>query len=81
MFLSSTLCCGQEKLVWWIDKHTHFGGWYMVGYNKLVAIIMQNYRDSGKAISMSEARKLADKVGKKVDLNNDDQILIAAKKA
>jgi hypothetical protein len=53
----------------------------MVGYNKLVAIIMQNYRDAGKAISMPEARKLADKVSKKVDLNNDDQILVAAKKA
>jgi hypothetical protein len=53
----------------------------MVGYNKLVAIIMQNYRDNGKSMSMSEARKLADKLSKKIDLNSDEQILIAAKKA
>lgn len=53
----------------------------MVGYNKLVAIIMQNYRDNGKSISMSEARKIADKISKKADLSSDEKILTAAKKA
>lgn len=52
----------------------------MVGHNKLVAIIMQKYRDRGKSITMSDARKLAGSIGKNIDLNSDEQILIASKK-
>lgn len=53
----------------------------VVGYNKLVAVIFQNYRESGKPINLAEARKKADKIGKKIDLNNDDAIISAASKA
>lgn len=52
-----------------------------VGYSKLVAIIYQKYRENGNPINLAEARKKADKIGKKIDLNNDDAIIAAAGKA
>ncbi len=50
----------------------------VVGYNKLVAVIFQKYREGGKSINLAEARKKADKISKNVDLNNDAAIIAAA---
>jgi hypothetical protein len=52
-----------------------------VGYNKLVAVILQKYRDNGKPINLSEARKKADKISKKINLDSDSDILSAVSKA
>lgn len=52
-----------------------------VGYNKLVAIILQKYRDNGKPISLVEARKKADSLGKKINLDNESEILSVVSKA
>ena len=52
-----------------------------IGYNKLATVILQKYRDNGNPITLSEAYKKADKVGKKIDLNSDSEILSAAARA
>jgi len=53
----------------------------VVGYNKLVAVIFQKYRESGKSINLAEARKKADKISNSVNLNNDNAIIAAASNA
>lgn len=53
----------------------------VVGYNKLVAIILQKYRDNGNPINLAEARKKADKLSKKINLENDSEIISIASKA